>query len=88
MFRGRNLGRVRAVPTLPAGLTMKVDAFDFDLPRDRIAQRPAVHEGEVVPRWLAVVSLTFDHRLVDGGPAARFLATLRELVESPVDLVA
>ncbi|HJP32465.1 MAG TPA: dihydrolipoamide acetyltransferase family protein [Candidatus Latescibacteria bacterium] len=54
----------------------------------RIAQRPAVHEGEVVPRWLAVVSLTFDHRLVDGGPAARFLATLRELVESPVDLVA
>jgi pyruvate dehydrogenase E2 component (dihydrolipoamide acetyltransferase) len=49
----------------------------------RIAQRPAVHEGQVVPRWLTVVSLTFDHRIVDGGPAARFLATLRQLVESP-----
>lgn len=48
----------------------------------RIAQRPAVHEGQVVPRWLCVVSLTFDHRLVDGGPASRFLATLRELVEA------
>ena len=54
----------------------------------RIAQRPAVHEGRVVPRWLTVVSLTFDHRLVDGAPAARFLATLRELVESPIDLGA
>ena len=41
LFQGRNLGRVRAVPTLRPGLTMKVDAFDFDLPRDRIAQRPA-----------------------------------------------
>ncbi|MBT6149266.1 MAG: 2-oxo acid dehydrogenase subunit E2 [Gemmatimonadetes bacterium] len=50
----------------------------------RIAQRPAVYEGQVVPRWLCVVSLSFDHRIVDGGPAARFLATLRELVESPV----
>ena len=49
----------------------------------RIAQRPAVHQGQVVPRWLTVVSLTFDHRVVDGGPAARFLATLRQLVESP-----
>ena len=54
----------------------------------RIAQRPAVHEGRVVPRWLTVVSLTFDHRLVDGAPAARFLAPLRELVESPIDLGA
>ena len=49
----------------------------------RIAQRPAVHDGQIVVRWLCVVSLTFDHRIVDGGPAARFLATLRELVEAP-----
>ena len=49
----------------------------------RIAQRPAVHDGQVVARWLCVVSLTFDHRIIDGGPAARFLATLRELVEAP-----
>ncbi|MFP6591789.1 MAG: dihydrolipoamide acetyltransferase family protein [Candidatus Latescibacterota bacterium] len=49
----------------------------------RIAQRPAVHEGRIVPRWLTVVSLTFDHRLIDGGPAARFLATLREFVQAP-----
>ena len=29
------------------------------------------------------LSLTFDHRLIDGGPAARFLATLREFVQAP-----
>jgi pyruvate dehydrogenase E2 component (dihydrolipoamide acetyltransferase) len=49
----------------------------------RIAQRPAVHDGQIVVRWLCVVSLTFDHRIVDGGPAARFLATLRQMVEAP-----
>lgn len=49
----------------------------------RITQRPAVHDGQVVPRWLTVVSLSFDHRIIDGGPAARFLATLRQLVEAP-----
>jgi pyruvate dehydrogenase E2 component (dihydrolipoamide acetyltransferase) len=27
--------------------------------------------------------LTFDHRVVDGGPAARFLNTIREYVEQP-----
>jgi pyruvate dehydrogenase E2 component (dihydrolipoamide acetyltransferase) len=29
------------------------------------------------------VSLTFDHRAVDGGPAARFLSTIREFIEEP-----
>jgi pyruvate dehydrogenase E2 component (dihydrolipoyllysine-residue acetyltransferase) len=27
--------------------------------------------------------LTFDHRIVDGGPAARFLQTLAQLIENP-----
>ena len=49
----------------------------------RIAQRPAVRDGQIVPRWLTVLSLTFDHRLVDGGPAAKFLATLRDHIEAP-----
>jgi pyruvate dehydrogenase E2 component (dihydrolipoamide acetyltransferase) len=52
----------------------------------RIHQRPAVVDGEIVPRWLTVVSLTFDHRIIDGGPAARFLAALRDLVEDPAPI--
>lgn len=49
----------------------------------RIMSRPAVHNGEVTPRHMMILSLTFDHRVVDGGPAARFLNTVREFVERP-----
>jgi pyruvate dehydrogenase E2 component (dihydrolipoamide acetyltransferase) len=49
----------------------------------RIMAKPAVHDGEVVPRHMMALSLTFDHRVVDGGPAARFLNTIREYVEQP-----
>jgi pyruvate dehydrogenase E2 component (dihydrolipoamide acetyltransferase) len=48
-----------------------------------IAPRPAVVDGAVVPRDTVTLSLTFDHRIVDGAPAARFLQTLRERVETP-----
>ena len=49
----------------------------------RIVGKPAVYDGEVVPRQMMSLSLTFDHRVVDGGPAARFLNTIREYVEQP-----
>ena len=49
----------------------------------RIVARPAVYEGRIVPRDLVALSLTFDHRVVDGGPAARFLDTIRRYVERP-----
>ena len=68
-----------------------VDAFTpiINLPQcailgiGRIARKPAVHEGQVVPRDLVTLSLSFDHRVVDGGPAARFLNTVREYVQEP-----
>ena len=34
-------------------------------------------------RRMLTLSLTFDHRLVDGAPAARFLQTVKHLVERP-----
>ena len=49
----------------------------------RIVEKPAVWDGQVVPRSMMALSLTFDHRVVDGGPAARFLDTIREFVEAP-----
>jgi pyruvate dehydrogenase E2 component (dihydrolipoamide acetyltransferase) len=49
----------------------------------RIVAKPVVFEGQIVPRQMITISLTFDHRAVDGGPAARFLATLREYIEEP-----
>lgn len=49
----------------------------------RIVREPAVFEGRVVPRDMLTLSLTFDHRVVDGGPAARFLDDLRKAVGQP-----
>ena len=50
-------------------------------------ERPWAVDGEVAVRRILDVSVTIDHRVVDGGPAARFGATLRTLLEHP-DLVA
>lgn len=49
----------------------------------RIMAKPVVHEGEVVVRQTMALSLSFDHRVVDGGPAARFLQRVKELIEKP-----
>jgi len=44
----------------------------------RILERPAVYNGEIVKRMTMTLSLTFDHRLLDGAPAAGFLQTVIE----------
>jgi pyruvate dehydrogenase E2 component (dihydrolipoamide acetyltransferase) len=49
----------------------------------RIAPRPAVVDGVLCVRPMMTLSLTVDHRAVDGAPAARFLTRLKQLVESP-----
>ena len=49
----------------------------------RIAERPVVRDGEIVVRPTGYVSVTFDHRIVDGARAAEFgLAVIRRL-ETP-----
>ena len=49
----------------------------------RIKRQPVMVGDEVLGRELVWLSLTFDHRLVDGGPAARFLQRVVKLVECP-----
>lgn len=49
----------------------------------RIVSKPVVPDGEIVPRQMMNLSLIFDHRIVDGAPAARFLNTLGEHLEAP-----
>jgi 2-oxoisovalerate dehydrogenase E2 component (dihydrolipoyl transacylase) len=53
-----------------------------------IAPRPWVVEGELAVRQLMTTSVSFDHRVVDGAYAARFLAHLRDLLEDPGLLAA
>lgn len=54
----------------------------------RIVKEPVVLGEQIVPREMMSLSLTFDHRAVDGAPAARFLDTLRKLVEHPAAVLA
>jgi pyruvate dehydrogenase E2 component (dihydrolipoamide acetyltransferase) len=61
----------------------------------RIVAKPVVHstgsgqavDRQVVVRDMMALSLSFDHRLIDGAPAARFLQRVKQLVERPFALV-
>ncbi|MFC5818116.1 dihydrolipoamide acetyltransferase family protein [Nonomuraea harbinensis] len=54
----------------------------------RVIDRPWVHGGAVVPRKITQLSLTFDHRVCDGGAAGGFLRHVADLVENPAILLA
>jgi pyruvate dehydrogenase E2 component (dihydrolipoamide acetyltransferase) len=54
----------------------------------RIKERAAVYQGTLAVRKSLWLSLTFDHRLVDGAPAARFLHYLSGFIEEPYLLLA
>ena len=68
-----------------------VDAFTpiINLPQSailgvgRIRQVPVVVGDQILPRFTISLSLTFDHRVHDGGPAARFFDALRGVIEQP-----
>ena len=53
-----------------------------------IAPRPWIFENEVAPREVMTLSLSFDHRLVDGRAASQFLAAVGELLSDPTNLIA
>jgi pyruvate dehydrogenase E2 component (dihydrolipoamide acetyltransferase) len=48
-----------------------------------IVERPVVRGGQIVIRPIAKISLTFDHRVIDGATAGKFLARVTELLEKP-----
>jgi 2-oxoglutarate dehydrogenase E2 component (dihydrolipoamide succinyltransferase) len=52
-----------------------------------IQQRPVVINGEIVIRPMMYVALSYDHRIVDGSEAVRFLVRLKELAEDPTSLL-
>ena len=46
-------------------------------------KKPVVKEGEIVVRTMMPMSFTFDHCIVDGEPAARFMSALHDALENP-----
>ena len=53
----------------------------------KIEQRPVAINNEVVIRPMMYVALSYDHRIVDGGEAVRFLVKIKELIEDPEALL-
>lgn len=49
----------------------------------RIIEKPCVDKGKVVIEPRIGLSLSFDHRIIDGAPAAGFFKTLRQMIEEP-----
>ena len=49
----------------------------------KIADRPVVRDGQIVIRKMANLSITLDHRIVDGATAAHFMNELIRLLENP-----
>ncbi len=54
----------------------------------RIADKPVIYKGQIAARKMMTLSLAFDHRVTDGAPAAKFLKTIKELIEEPFLLLA
>jgi len=46
----------------------------------RIVDKPVVYQGEIARRSMLVLSLTFDHRVIDGAPAGAFLGSVADLL--------
>ena len=63
----------------PQGCIMSVGAGE---------QRAVVRDGQVVPATVMTVTLTCDHRVVDGATGARFLQAFKPLIEDPVAMLA
>ena len=52
-----------------------------------ISQKPVVKDGQIVPGYVMKVTLSCDHRVVDGASGAAFLQTFKNLLENPVLLL-
>ena len=53
----------------------------------KIQERPVAINGEVVIRPMMYVALSYDHRLIDGKEAVRFLVTIKDFLEEPARIL-
>jgi 2-oxoglutarate dehydrogenase E2 component (dihydrolipoamide succinyltransferase) len=52
-----------------------------------IKERPVAENGEVVIRPMMNLALSYDHRLIDGKEAVRFLVAIKEMIENPAKIL-
>lgn len=63
------------------GWGIPIPLYTLNLTLGGISWKPAVIDGQIVPREMLDLTLSFDHDIVDGAPAARFANRLKGLVE-------
>jgi pyruvate/2-oxoglutarate dehydrogenase complex dihydrolipoamide acyltransferase (E2) component len=67
------------------GIALPYHTLDITL--GGIAEKPGVVDGRIATREYLCVTLSFDHDVIDGAPAARFVSRLQELVERGYGLI-
>jgi len=53
----------------------------------KIEDRAVVVDGEIVVRPMMYLALSYDHRLIDGQEAVRFLVTIKSMIEDPARIL-
>ena len=71
------LGHLMGTSIIPHGTTSILSV-------GRAVEKPVVRDGTIEVRAILEVTLSFDHRAIDGGLAQRFMARIRENLEEPV----
>jgi pyruvate dehydrogenase E2 component (dihydrolipoamide acetyltransferase) len=82
-FTITNLGALGGTGALP--IINYPEVAILGVARGRL--EPVVREGQVVPRLMLPLSLTFDHRVADGADGARFAAAIVRRLERPEELL-
>ena len=65
----------------------KIAADEDKLEAGRLAAGAMVVDGEIVVRPMMYLALSYDHRLIDGQEAVRFLVTIKEMIEDPARIL-
>jgi pyruvate dehydrogenase E2 component (dihydrolipoamide acetyltransferase) len=71
-----SLGGIAATPIIPVGTCAILGIY-------RMREKPVVRDGVIVIRKVLPLSITFDHRVVDGATAAQFMTDLIKHLEDP-----
>jgi len=79
-FTITNLGGISGTSFTP--IVNHPEVAILGLSRSRL--QPVVKDGQVVPRLILPLSLSYDHRVIDGAAAARFTRRIAELLENPM----
>lgn len=82
-FTITNVGSIGAISSIPLVNSPQVGILAFH----RVERRPVVLNDEIVARDMCYISISFDHRIVDGAEATRFLKSVKEYLEQPGTLI-